>query len=76
LRHVIAPPKGTLRPEVLNPLFAKVTALKGIGPRLAKLVEKLVGDKIVGLLWHLPSGLIDRRFSPNVGDAPPGEVVT
>jgi ATP-dependent DNA helicase RecG len=65
-----------LRPTVLNPLFAKVTALKGIGPRLAKLVEKLVGDKVVGLLWHLPSGLIDRRFSPKVGDAPPGEVVT
>jgi len=65
-----------LRPSVLDPLFAKVTALKGIGPRLAKLVEKLVGDKVVGLLWHLPSGLIDRRFSPKVGDAPPGEIVT
>ena len=67
---------GSLRPEVLNPLFAKVTALKGIGPRLAKLMEKLVGFKIADLLWHLPSGLIDRRFSPKVGDAPPGEVVT
>ncbi|MBL8644181.1 MAG: DEAD/DEAH box helicase, partial [Rhodospirillaceae bacterium] len=69
-------PKSSLRPEILNPLFAKTTALKGIGPRLAKLVDKLVGEKIVGLLWHLPAGLIDRRFSPKVGDAPPNEVVT
>jgi ATP-dependent DNA helicase RecG len=69
-------PKSSLRPDVLNPLFVKTTALKGIGPRLAKLVEKLVGDKIVDLLWHLPSGLVDRRFSPKVGDAPPNEVVT
>ena len=76
MRKDMAAPKGSLRPEVLNPLFAKVTALKGIGPRLAKLVEKLLDDKVVGLLWHLPAGLIDRRFSPKVSDAPPGEVVT
>ena len=69
-------PKSSLRPEILNPLFVKTTALKGIGPRLGKLVEKLVGEKIVDLLWHLPAGLIDRRFSPKVGDAPPNEVVT
>lgn len=69
-------PSSSIRPEILNPLFAKITALKGIGPRLAKLIEKLVGDKIVGLLWHLPSGLIDRRFSPKVGDAPPNTIVT
>jgi ATP-dependent DNA helicase RecG len=72
----MATTKGALRPDVLNPLFAKTTALKGIGPRIAKLMEKLVGDKIVGLLWHLPDSLIDRRFSPKVGDAPAGEVVT
>lgn len=65
-----------LRPQILFPLFAKVTTLPGIGPRLAKLVEKLAGDKVVNLLWHLPSGLVDRRFSPKVGDAPPGKVAT
>jgi ATP-dependent DNA helicase RecG len=69
-------PKSSLRPAILNPLFVKTTALKGIGPRLGKLVEKLVGEKVVDLLWHLPSGLIDRRFSPKVGDAPPNDVVT
>ncbi|MGE4063647.1 MAG: ATP-dependent DNA helicase RecG [Rhodospirillaceae bacterium] len=65
-----------LRPQILFPLFAKVTTLPGIGPRLAKLVEKIAGDKVVNLLWHLPAGLVDRRFSPKVGDAPPGKIAT
>ncbi len=65
-----------LRPQILFPLFAKATTLPGIGPRLGQLVEKVAGDKVVNLLWHLPSGLIDRRFSPKVGDAPPGKIAT
>ena len=64
------------RPTVLFPLFAATTSLPGIGPRLKQLVQKLAGEKIVGLLWHLPSGLVDRRFAPKVGDAPPGKVAT
>ncbi|MDX2223944.1 MAG: ATP-dependent DNA helicase RecG [Rhodospirillaceae bacterium] len=66
----------SLRPAVLNPLFAPVTKLTGIGPRLAKLIDKLAGPRVVDLLWHLPAGVIDRRFSPKVGDAPPGAVAT
>jgi len=65
-----------LRPQVLFPLFAKATTLPGIGPRLGKLVEKVAGDKVVNLLWHLPAGIVDRRFTPKVGDAPAGHVVT
>lgn len=66
-----------MRPEILNPLFRPVTVLPGIGPRIAKLVERLIGgEKIVDLLWHLPSGLIDRRFAPKIRDAPAGEVAT
>ncbi len=65
-----------LRPSILFPLFAKVTTLPGIGPRLVKLVEKLAGENVVNLLWHLPSGVLDRRFSPKVGDAPAGKIAT
>ncbi len=67
---------STLRPPVLFPLFAKVTTLPGIGPRLVKFVEKIAGENVVNLLWHLPSGLLDRRFSPKVGDAPAGKIAT
>ena len=45
----------TMRPQSLTPLFAQVTSLPGIGPRLGKLVEKLAGPLVVDLLWHLPS---------------------
>ncbi len=65
-----------MRPQILFPLFTPVTALPGLGPRLAPLVEKAAGDKVVDLLWHLPTGIIDRRFSPSVADAPPGRIAT
>ena len=65
-----------MRPDLLNPLFAPVTSLPGVGPRLAPLYEKLAGGKVVDLLWHLPSGVIDRRFSPKVAEAPDGKVAT
>jgi ATP-dependent DNA helicase RecG len=65
-----------MRPQSLFPLFAPVTSLPGVGPRLAPLYEKLTGGRVVDLLWHLPSGLIDRRFNPKVMDAPAGRVAT
>ncbi len=67
---------SSLRPEVLYPLFAQTTTLPGIGPRIAKLVERIAGRNVAGLCWHLPTGLIDRRLSPKLADAPPGIVVT
>lgn len=65
-----------MRPEVLFPLFAPVRSLPGIGPRLEKLVERLAGPKVVDLLWHLPSGLIDRRSRPKIAEARDGEIAT
>ena len=65
-----------MRPEILYPLFAPVTSLKGIGARLAKLVERAAGHQVVDLLWHLPVGLIDRTLSPTIAEATPGEIVT
>ena len=65
-----------MRPEILFPLFAPVTKLAGVGPRIAKLIEKAAGPHIVDLLWHLPSGLIDRRFSPDIDQAPDGVIAT
>ncbi len=65
-----------MRPEVLYPLFAPITNLKGIGPRLAKLFAGLAGEKVVDLCWHLPSGIVDRRYSPPLSAAQPGRVAT
>ncbi len=65
-----------MRPEVLNRLFTPVGDVKGVGPRFAKLIEKLAGPLVVDLLWHLPTGLIDRSFSPKIAEAPAGVVAT
>jgi len=65
-----------LRPEILNPLFGEITGLPGVGPRLAKLFQRLAGGKIVDLCWHLPSGLIDRRYRPRLDEAEPGRIAT
>ncbi|WP_119458751.1 ATP-dependent DNA helicase RecG [Rhodospirillaceae bacterium SYSU D60014] len=65
-----------MRPEILYPLFAPVTTLPGVGPRFGKLIERLAGPEVVSLCWHLPSGLIDRRFAPTLAEAPAGAIVT
>lgn len=65
------------RPFDLDPLFRALTTLPGVGPKNAKLLEKLVGGpKVMDLLWHLPVDFIDRRFSPKVSAAPNGRVAT
>ena len=65
-----------LRPEVLFPLYAPVITLPGVGPRLGKLFERLAGPSVVDLLWHLPTGIIDRRLSPKVREASAGTIAT
>ncbi len=65
-----------MRPSALFPLFAPVTTLKGVGPRLAPLYARLCGEKIVDLLWHLPIGLIDRTYAPKLRGAEKNRVVT
>ncbi len=51
-----------MRPEILFPLFAPVQSLPGIGPRIAKAMEKITGASVAGALFHLPTALIDRRL--------------
>ena len=65
-----------MRPELLFPLFAPLNALKGVGPRFAKLFESLAGPHVVDLCWHLPNGIIDRRYAPKIAAAIPDRVAT
>ncbi len=65
-----------MRPEILFPLFAEIRSLPGVGPRIGKAIERLAGKRLVDLLWHLPNGVIDRRFSPQIASAPDKAIVT
>jgi ATP-dependent DNA helicase RecG len=53
-----------VRPEILNPLFAEVEVLKGVGPQLARLLKRLDVTRVVDLLYHLPTGAIERIKAP------------
>ncbi|WP_416896979.1 MAG: ATP-dependent DNA helicase RecG [Minwuia sp.] len=65
-----------MRPEVLFPLFQPVTGLRGVGPRVAALMERLGVTRTLDLIWLLPTGRIDRSYRPALEDAEPGRVVT
>src|SRR3981189_2010897 len=69
-----------MRPALLNPLFAPVTVLAGVGPKQDRLFRYLLGreetPRLVDLLLHLPASVIDRRAQPKIRDASPGTIVT
>jgi ATP-dependent DNA helicase RecG len=69
-----------MRPALLNPLFAPITGLAGVGPKQDRLFRYLLGreetPRLVDLLLHLPASVIDRRARPKIRDAVPGTVVT
>src|SRR3990170_67509 len=72
-----------MRPIELTPLFASLQSLTGIGPRLMVLLKKcltlppgVIEPRVLDLLWHLPTGVIDRRAEPTVAGAVPGTIAT
>jgi ATP-dependent DNA helicase RecG len=70
-----------MRPSLLDPLFAPLTALAGVGPRMAQLFDRLLADpgkqaRVVDLLFHLPNGVVDRSARPKIAEAPLDAIVT
>ena len=53
-----------MRPEALNPLFAEVEALPGVGPQVAKALKRLDITRAIDLAYHLPTGTIERVRAP------------
>ncbi|MDB5422394.1 MAG: box helicase domain protein [Brevundimonas sp.] len=62
-----------MRPQILFPLFAEVTTLKGVGAKVAPLVQKLAGPLVRDMVFLGPSGLIVRRRT-TAAEAVEGEV--
>ncbi|HUE46842.1 MAG TPA: ATP-dependent DNA helicase RecG, partial [Aestuariivirgaceae bacterium] len=79
-----------MRPPVLNPLFSSASTLRGIGSKVEKSLAKLVGRpndrgladrgpaaaRVVDLVFHLPTGLIDRSARPTLDSMPEDGIVT
>jgi ATP-dependent DNA helicase RecG len=69
-----------MRPSLLDPLFASVSALSGVGPKSALLFDRLLAPpggvaRVIDLLFHLPYDTIDRRARPKIIDAEIGKQV-
>lgn len=62
-----------MRPEILNPLFAEVRSLKGVGPGLAKPLERLKLERIKDLLYHFPNSWTYRKAVSTLDVADVGE---
>ncbi len=71
-----------MRPAILDPLFSPVSGLPGVGPKISELFVKLLGRetpddcRVIDLLFHAPTSLIDRRNQPGIARAPQGAIVT
>ena len=64
-----------MRPEILFPLFASITSLKGVGPRVAPLLERVAGPLVRDVLWLQPHSLI-RRTPAVLSAAVDGQIMT
>ncbi len=64
-----------MRPERLNPLFAAADSLKGVGPNLARPLERLGLSRIRDFAYHLPDRFMQRRAVADLDEASVGENV-
>jgi len=70
-----------MRPSLLDKLFAELTTLAGVGPKVEKLYRRLFDredapSRVIDLLFHLPSSTIDRRSRPKLNEVVPGSIAT
>ncbi len=64
------------RPAILFPLFADLTTLDGVGPKIAKLLEKMTIERPADLILTLPTGGVDRRLRTSIREVRPPETAT
>src|ERR1051326_6348334 len=70
-----------MRPILLNPLFASLASLPGVGPKLEKLYRRLFDrenepPRLVDLLFHLPTGTAERGARRKLRESAPGTIFT
>jgi len=64
-----------MRPELLNPLFAEIESLEGVGPKLKRPLEKLGLTRVKDAAYHLPDRFVQRRAVADLDEASVGEQV-
>lgn len=70
-----------MRPISLDPFFAPVSRLPGVGPKLAPLFDRVTGRgadgaRLIDLLMHLPVDAVERKLSPSIAETPNEGIAT
>ena len=65
-----------MRPEKINSIYAPITKLQGIGPKIENLFNKIGIYRILHFLWHIPYNIIQRQKYSNIHEAKINSLVT
>ena len=65
-----------MRPAHLDLLLSPINILKGVGPKLENIINKLGINLNVHFLWHFPYKVIEKKYYENIQDAPINQLVT
>ena len=65
-----------MRPQNLNYILSSIAILKGVGPKLEKIINKLGIIKNVHFIWNIPNNVIERKYYKNIHDAEINSLVT
>ena len=65
-----------MRPAHLDLLLSPINKLKGVGPKLENIINKLGIKLNVHFLWHFPYRIIEKKYYENIQDAPVNHLVT
>ncbi len=65
-----------MRPAHLDLLLSPINKLKGVGPKLENIINKLGIKLNVHFLWHFPYRVIEKKYYENIHDAPINQLVT
>ncbi len=64
-----------MRPDILNPIFAEISLFKGVGPALARPLERLDLKRAVDVAFHLPVSWVDRHLTDRLDMADAGRII-
>jgi len=65
-----------MRPEKLNYILSSISSLKGVGPKLELIINKLGIYKNIHFVWNIPNNILERKFYENIHDAEINSLVT
>ena len=60
---------SAMRPEALNPLFAEIETLEGVGSKLKKPLTRLGLERVRDVVFHIPDRFVSRRAVANIDEA-------